>query len=117
MEQRRVGTPSLELGPHSLDELSRASPFSYSRCLELMLRCVSNHGPPCHLMVASHNEESVRQATKRYEVEGWETRASRKPLCLHDSEGRVVSGGTRINPARRSPGRRILQIFHPNLLS
>ncbi|KAL4666773.1 hypothetical protein H8959_005462 [Pygathrix nigripes] len=25
----------------------------------------------CHLMVASHNEESVRQATKRYEVEGW----------------------------------------------
>lgn len=80
MEQRRVGTPSLELGPHSLDELSRASPFSYSHCLELMLRCVSNHGPPCHLMVASHNEESVRQATKRYEVEGWETRASRKPL-------------------------------------
>lgn len=42
-----------------------ATSRSYSRCLELMLRCVSNHGPPCHLMVASHNEESVRQATKR----------------------------------------------------
>lgn len=38
---------------------------SYSRCLELMLRRVSNHGPKYHLMVASHNEESVRQATKR----------------------------------------------------
>uniref|UniRef100_A0A8C5XT52 Proline dehydrogenase n=1 Tax=Microcebus murinus TaxID=30608 RepID=A0A8C5XT52_MICMU len=38
---------------------------SYSRCLELMLNQVSCHGPMCHLMVASHNEESVRQATKR----------------------------------------------------
>ncbi|OBS72754.1 hypothetical protein A6R68_12625, partial [Neotoma lepida] len=36
-----------------------------SRCLELMLSRVSHHGPLCHLMVASHNEESVRQATKR----------------------------------------------------
>ncbi|XP_028643507.1 hydroxyproline dehydrogenase isoform X2 [Grammomys surdaster] len=42
-----------------------ATSRSYSRCLELMLRRVSNHGPECHLMVASHNEESVRQATKR----------------------------------------------------
>ncbi|XP_031312750.2 hydroxyproline dehydrogenase isoform X2 [Camelus dromedarius] len=38
---------------------------SYSRCLELMLTHVSHRGPTCHLMVASHNEESVRQATKR----------------------------------------------------
>ncbi|XP_046935289.1 hydroxyproline dehydrogenase isoform X2 [Lynx rufus] len=38
---------------------------SYSRCLELMLTHVSRRGPMCHLMVASHNEESVRQATKR----------------------------------------------------
>ncbi|XP_028711188.1 hydroxyproline dehydrogenase isoform X2 [Peromyscus leucopus] len=42
-----------------------ATSRSYSRCLELMLRRVSQHGPLCHLMVASHNEESVRQATKR----------------------------------------------------
>ncbi|KAL6035273.1 hypothetical protein STEG23_024856 [Scotinomys teguina] len=42
-----------------------ATSRSYSRCLELMLRRVSHHGPLCHLMVASHNEESVRQATKR----------------------------------------------------
>uniref|UniRef100_A0A5F9C3I3 Proline dehydrogenase n=1 Tax=Oryctolagus cuniculus TaxID=9986 RepID=A0A5F9C3I3_RABIT len=41
------------------------SPFSYSRCLELMLTHVTRHGPLCHLMVASHNEESVRQATRR----------------------------------------------------
>ncbi|XP_020952771.1 probable proline dehydrogenase 2 isoform X4 [Sus scrofa] len=38
---------------------------SYSRCLELMLNHVAHRGPTCHLMVASHNEESVRQATKR----------------------------------------------------
>ncbi|XP_037373859.1 hydroxyproline dehydrogenase isoform X1 [Talpa occidentalis] len=38
---------------------------SYSRCLELMLAQVSRRGPLCHLMVASHNEESVHQATKR----------------------------------------------------
>nr|XP_031312750.1 hydroxyproline dehydrogenase isoform X2 [Camelus dromedarius] len=38
---------------------------SYSHCLELMLTHVSHRGPTCHLMVASHNEESVRQATKR----------------------------------------------------
>ncbi|KAM5134408.1 hydroxyproline dehydrogenase isoform 2-T2 [Callospermophilus lateralis] len=42
-----------------------ATSRSYSRCLELMLSLVSHHGPMCHLMVASHNEESVRQATKR----------------------------------------------------
>ncbi|XP_055450858.1 hydroxyproline dehydrogenase isoform X1 [Psammomys obesus] len=42
-----------------------ATSRSYSRCLELMLRRVSHHGPLCHLMVASHNEESVHQATKR----------------------------------------------------
>nr|XP_048294356.1 hydroxyproline dehydrogenase isoform X2 [Myodes glareolus] len=42
-----------------------ATSRSYSRCLELMLRRVSQHGPLCHLMVASHNEESVLQATKR----------------------------------------------------
>ncbi|XP_007953080.1 hydroxyproline dehydrogenase [Orycteropus afer afer] len=39
--------------------------FSYSRCLELMLTQVSRRGPMCHLMVASHNEESAHQATKR----------------------------------------------------
>ncbi|KAM8963610.1 hydroxyproline dehydrogenase isoform 2-T2 [Lycaon pictus] len=38
---------------------------SYSRCLELMLTQVSHRGPMCHLMVASHNEESVHHATKR----------------------------------------------------
>ncbi|XP_005400004.1 PREDICTED: probable proline dehydrogenase 2 [Chinchilla lanigera] len=38
---------------------------SYSQCLELMLNHVSHHGPMCHLMVASHNEESVHQATRR----------------------------------------------------
>ncbi|KAK2088258.1 Hydroxyproline dehydrogenase [Saguinus oedipus] len=37
---------------------------SRSRCLELMLTHVARHSPMCHLMVASHNEESVRQATK-----------------------------------------------------
>ncbi|XP_032246214.1 hydroxyproline dehydrogenase [Phoca vitulina] len=42
-----------------------ATSQSYSRCLELMLTQVSHRGPMCHLMVASHNEESVRQATKR----------------------------------------------------
>ncbi|XP_021496867.1 hydroxyproline dehydrogenase isoform X9 [Meriones unguiculatus] len=42
-----------------------ATSRSYSRCLELMLRRVSRHGPLCHLMVASHNEESIGQATKR----------------------------------------------------
>lgn len=67
---KEAGVLSHGLGPHSLGELSRVSLFSYSRCLELMLRRVSQHGPLCHLMVASHNEESVRQATKRYEVEG-----------------------------------------------
>ncbi|XP_032617711.1 hydroxyproline dehydrogenase isoform X4 [Hylobates moloch] len=45
-----------------------ATSQSYSRCLELMLTHVAHHGPMCHLMVASHNEESVRQATKRA---GW----------------------------------------------
>ncbi|KAL1763164.1 putative proline dehydrogenase 2, partial [Sigmodon hispidus] len=30
-----------------------------------MLRRVSHHGPLYHLMVASHNEETVHQATKR----------------------------------------------------
>ncbi|XP_055992494.1 hydroxyproline dehydrogenase [Sorex fumeus] len=38
---------------------------SYSRCLELMLSHVARRGPLCHLMVASHNEESVHQATQR----------------------------------------------------
>ena len=38
-----------------------------------MLNHVAHRGPTCHLMVASHNEESVRQATKRYEVGEWET--------------------------------------------
>ncbi|XP_070307929.1 hydroxyproline dehydrogenase isoform X3 [Odocoileus virginianus] len=42
-----------------------ATTQSYSRCLELMLTQVSHRGPMCHLMVASHNEDSVRQATKR----------------------------------------------------
>ncbi|KAL0610194.1 Hydroxyproline dehydrogenase [Plecturocebus cupreus] len=41
-----------------------ATSRSYSRCLELMLTYVARHSPMCHLMVASHNEESVRQATK-----------------------------------------------------
>ncbi|XP_078215215.1 hydroxyproline dehydrogenase isoform X2 [Callithrix jacchus] len=41
-----------------------ATSRSYSRCLELMLTHVARHSPKCHLMVASHNEESVRQATK-----------------------------------------------------
>ncbi|XP_071065337.1 hydroxyproline dehydrogenase isoform X2 [Dasypus novemcinctus] len=42
-----------------------ATSRSYSRCLELMLTHVSRRGPLCQLMVASHNEDSVRQATKR----------------------------------------------------
>ncbi|XP_055409237.1 hydroxyproline dehydrogenase isoform X2 [Bubalus kerabau] len=42
-----------------------ATSQSYSRCLELMLTQVSHRGPMCHLMVASHNEDSVHQATKR----------------------------------------------------
>ncbi|XP_036877500.2 hydroxyproline dehydrogenase isoform X1 [Manis javanica] len=42
-----------------------ATSWSYSRCLELMLTHVSHSGTRCHLMVASHNEESIRQATKR----------------------------------------------------
>lgn len=42
-----------------------AASQSYRRCLELMLTYVSHRGSMCHLMVASHNEESVHQATKR----------------------------------------------------
>ncbi|XP_048224760.1 hydroxyproline dehydrogenase isoform X2 [Perognathus longimembris pacificus] len=42
-----------------------ATSRSYSRCLELMLGQVALRGPACHLMVASHNEESIHQATKR----------------------------------------------------
>ncbi|XP_006899777.1 PREDICTED: probable proline dehydrogenase 2 [Elephantulus edwardii] len=42
-----------------------ATSRSYSRCLELMLTHVSRRGPMCSLIVASHNEESVFQATKR----------------------------------------------------
>ncbi|XP_066205619.1 hydroxyproline dehydrogenase isoform X1 [Saccopteryx leptura] len=42
-----------------------ATSWSYRRCLELMLTYVSHHSSMCHLMVASHNEESVHQATKR----------------------------------------------------
>ncbi|XP_036895593.1 hydroxyproline dehydrogenase isoform X2 [Sturnira hondurensis] len=42
-----------------------AASQSYRRCLELMLTQVSNRGPMCRLMVASHNEETVHQATKR----------------------------------------------------
>ncbi|XP_006068845.1 hydroxyproline dehydrogenase isoform X1 [Bubalus bubalis] len=42
-----------------------ATSQSYSLCLELMLTQVSHRGPMCHLMVASHNEDSVHQATKR----------------------------------------------------
>ncbi|XP_045702799.1 hydroxyproline dehydrogenase isoform X3 [Phyllostomus hastatus] len=42
-----------------------AASQSYRRCLELMLTHVSHRGSMCHLMVASHNEESVHQATKR----------------------------------------------------
>ncbi|XP_036994360.2 hydroxyproline dehydrogenase isoform X3 [Artibeus jamaicensis] len=42
-----------------------AASQSYRRCLELMLTHVSHRGPMCRLMVASHNEESVHQATKR----------------------------------------------------
>ncbi|XP_060144813.1 hydroxyproline dehydrogenase isoform X2 [Globicephala melas] len=43
----------------------KATSQSYSRCLELMLTQVSHRGPMCPLMVASHNEDSVHQATKR----------------------------------------------------
>ncbi|KAB0394202.1 hypothetical protein E2I00_015268 [Balaenoptera physalus] len=43
----------------------KATNQSYSRCLELMLTQVSHRGPMCPLMVASHNEDSVHQATKR----------------------------------------------------
>ncbi|EHB14050.1 Putative proline dehydrogenase 2 [Heterocephalus glaber] len=42
-----------------------ATSRSYSRCLELMLNHVNHRGSMYHLMVASHNEESVHQATKR----------------------------------------------------
>ncbi|XP_020023887.2 hydroxyproline dehydrogenase [Castor canadensis] len=42
-----------------------ATSQSYNRCLELMLNQVSRRGSMCHLMVASHNEESIHQATKR----------------------------------------------------
>eukprot|EP00069_Balaena_mysticetus_P019483 bmy_12301T0 len=43
----------------------KATSQSYSRCLELMLTQVSHRGPMCPLMVASHNEDSVHQATER----------------------------------------------------
>ncbi|XP_054935086.1 hydroxyproline dehydrogenase isoform X2 [Physeter macrocephalus] len=43
----------------------KATSQSYSRCLELMLTQVSHRGSMCPLMVASHNEDSVHQATKR----------------------------------------------------
>uniref|UniRef100_A0A8D2CSV6 Proline dehydrogenase n=1 Tax=Sciurus vulgaris TaxID=55149 RepID=A0A8D2CSV6_SCIVU len=68
-----------------------ATSRSYSRCLELMLRLVSHHGPMCHLMVASHNEESVRLATKRYEAGEWETGTHEKvPFLLLWQAGYVV---------------------------
>lgn len=66
LETTHLGTPHLSKD-RSL-ALTVASPFSYSRCLEFMLNHVSHHGPMCHLIVASHNEESVQQATKWYEV-------------------------------------------------
>ncbi|XP_059732564.1 hydroxyproline dehydrogenase isoform X1 [Bos indicus] len=56
-----------------------ATSQSYSRCLELMLTQVSHRGPMCHLMVASHNEDSVRQATKRA---GWLCCVQVHPLWL-----------------------------------
>ncbi|XP_043851482.1 hydroxyproline dehydrogenase [Dromiciops gliroides] len=42
-----------------------ATSRSYTRCLELMLGHVCRQGSRYQLMVASHNEESVRQAVKR----------------------------------------------------
>ncbi|XP_068384688.1 hydroxyproline dehydrogenase isoform X2 [Eschrichtius robustus] len=57
----------------------KATNQSYSRCLELMLTQVSHRGPMCPLMVASHNEDSVHQATKRA---GWLCRVQVHPLWL-----------------------------------
>lgn len=59
---------SLRPDLYSPGTVAETTLFSYRRCLELMLTHVSHRGPVCQLMVASHNEESVHQATKRYEV-------------------------------------------------
>ncbi|XP_038622808.1 hydroxyproline dehydrogenase [Tachyglossus aculeatus] len=56
---RKAGTPD----PTQPDY--EATSHSYSRCLELMLGQVLRRGPQCRLMVASHNEQSVRQAARR----------------------------------------------------
>ncbi|KAG8524410.1 Hydroxyproline dehydrogenase [Galemys pyrenaicus] len=69
-----------------------ATSQSYSRCLELMLAQVSRRGPLCHLMVASHNEASVHQATKRCAL-GWDSGAS-LPLQRYAEGGGPGQGGT-----------------------
>lgn len=64
LEQERAG--ARERGAEDPTQPNyEATCQSYSRCLELMLSHVARRGPLCHLMVASHNEESVHQATKR----------------------------------------------------
>lgn len=96
--------------PRPPGEMNGASPFSYSRCLELMLSLVSHHGPRCHLMVASHNEESVHQATKRYEVGGWGTGP---PSFFPSAHMPEMGRGQWMNKRGYSALERILNIFNP----
>ncbi|XP_045702798.1 hydroxyproline dehydrogenase isoform X2 [Phyllostomus hastatus] len=70
-----------------------AASQSYRRCLELMLTHVSHRGSMCHLMVASHNEESVHQATKRA---GW--------LCCIQVHPLWLPGGGDPLPDPEGPG-------------
>ncbi|XP_059855412.1 hydroxyproline dehydrogenase isoform X3 [Delphinus delphis] len=71
----------------------KATSQSYSRCLELMLTQVSHRGPMCPLMVASHNEDSVHQATKRA---GW--------LCCVQVHPLWLPGGSDPLPDPEGPG-------------
>jgi hypothetical protein len=55
-----------------------------------MLNHVSRRGSMCHLMVASHNEESIHQATKRYERDGKQ---------MPTGQGRAEGGGDGDEPS------------------
>ncbi|XP_073081596.1 hydroxyproline dehydrogenase isoform X3 [Manis javanica] len=78
-----------------------ATSWSYSRCLELMLTHVSHSGTRCHLMVASHNEESIRQATKRM----WELGIPLDgPVCFGQLLGMCDHVSLALVPANAWPG-------------
>lgn len=59
-----------------------------------MLTQVSHRGPMCPLMVASHNEDSVHQATKRYEVGDWEI-GGQRVVDVEQGEGQCGPVGSK----------------------